>query len=132
MTKILLKWALCLSVAVIKLQVASIARSSREMAQTVRIDCQHILSRVCVSVRRRIFFIRERHPKLSRIPSRCLFEWSSDQPLSASGTGEKCWRHRSIDDLNIELIDNKNHLQLQARCDVCRGCLVTVSICRIH
>ena len=30
------------------------------------------------------FFIREKHPKLSRIPIRprqCLFEWSSDRPL---------------------------------------------------
>ena len=57
------------SAGVSKLQVAILARSSREMSQTVRIDWKHILSRVCVSVRPRNFFIREKHPKLSRIPS---------------------------------------------------------------
>ena len=78
-TMILLK-----SVGVSKLQVAIIARSSRVMFQTVRIDWKHILSRVRVSVRPSNCFIREKHPKLSRIPSRprqCLFEWSSDLPL---------------------------------------------------
>ena len=66
------------SVGVSKLQVAILARSSREMSQTVRIDWKHILSRVRVSVRPSNFFIHEQHPKLSRIPSRpdqCLFEW---------------------------------------------------------
>ena len=38
-----------------KLQVAIIARSSREMSQTVRIDRKHILSRVRVSFRHSIY-----------------------------------------------------------------------------
>ena len=53
-----------------KLQVAILARSSREMSQTVHIDWKHNLSRVRVSIRPRKKFIREKHPKLSRIPSR--------------------------------------------------------------
>ena len=52
------------SVGVRKLQVAILARSSREMSLTVRIVWQYILSRVCVSVRPS-FFIREKHNKLS-------------------------------------------------------------------
>ena len=89
-TIILLK--VCLSVGVSKLRVAILARSSREMAPTVRIDWQHILLRVRASVRPRIVFIREEHPKLSRIPRRihdCLFEWSTDSSFIASGAGEK-------------------------------------------
>ena len=39
------------SVAVSRLQVAILARLSREMSQTVRIDWKHILSRVRISVR---------------------------------------------------------------------------------
>ena len=60
-----------------KLQVAILDRSSREMFQTVHIDLQYILSRVRVSVRRRIFFIREKHQKLSRIPRRIRDYYSS-------------------------------------------------------
>ena len=48
--------------AVSKLQVAILARSSREMSQIVRIDCRHILSQVRVSVRPRNVFIREIRP----------------------------------------------------------------------
>ena len=62
------------------------------MSLTVHIDWQYILSRVGVSVRPRIFYIREKHPKLSRILPRtrdCLFQWSTDRPFMASGTGEK-------------------------------------------
>ena len=50
---IILRKSVCLSVDVIKLQVAILARSSREMCQTVRIDWKHILSRVRVSVQPR-------------------------------------------------------------------------------
>ena len=39
------------SVAVRKLQVAILARSSREISQTARIDCRPFLSRVRISVR---------------------------------------------------------------------------------
>ena len=69
--------ALCLTVAVSKVQVAILARSFRDMSQTVRIDGKHILSRVRVSVRPSNFVISEKHQKQSRIPSRprdCLFE----------------------------------------------------------
>ena len=65
------------SVSVSKRQAAILARSSREMSQTVRIDLKHILSLVHVLVQPRNFCIHEKHPKLSRIQSRprqCLFE----------------------------------------------------------
>ena len=74
-----------MSVGVSKWQVAILARSSREMSLTVHIDRQYILSRVRVSVRPSNLFIRENPQKLSRIPScpaRCLFERSTDRPLS--------------------------------------------------
>ena len=67
------------SVEVSKLQVAILARSSREMSQTVRIVCKHILSQVRVSGRPSNFFIREKHTKPRETGSpACLFEWSSD------------------------------------------------------
>ena len=46
-----------------KLPVVIIARSSREMSQTVRIDVRSFLSRVRVSFRPSNFFIREKHQK---------------------------------------------------------------------
>ena len=50
-----------------RLQVAIIARSSREMSQTVRIDRHSFLSRVRISVRPRIFVIHfKKSRKLSR------------------------------------------------------------------
>ena len=62
---------ICLkSVVVRKLQVAILARSPREMSQTDRIVRKHILSRVRISVRPRICFIREKTPNLSLIQSR--------------------------------------------------------------
>ena len=67
------------SVEVGKLQVAILARSSREMSQTVLIAWKHILSQVRVSVRPSNFFIREKHkPSGNRIALACLFEWNSD------------------------------------------------------
>ena len=54
--------SLSLSVDVRRLQVAILARSPREMSQTDRIVWQYILSRVRISVRPSIFFIREKHP----------------------------------------------------------------------
>ena len=47
---VLLK-SVCLSVAVRKLQVVILARSSREISETVRIDCHSFLSRIRISVR---------------------------------------------------------------------------------
>ena len=70
---------MCLSVGVSKLQVAIFARSSREMYQTVRIDCKYILSRVRVSVRPIIFYTRKT-PKLSRIPSRPRVVYLNEAP----------------------------------------------------
>ena len=62
---------ICLkSVVVRKLQVAILARSPREMSQTDRIVWKHILSRVRVSVRHRICFIREKTQNLSLIQRR--------------------------------------------------------------
>ena len=57
------------SVAVRKLQVAILARSSREMSPTVRIDWQYNLSWVHISVHPSKFFIREKHDELSGRPS---------------------------------------------------------------
>ena len=68
------------SVAVRKLQVAILARSSREMSQTVRIDWQHFLSRVRISVRPSNFFYAKNTQKLSRTPSlaqQVSVEWTS-------------------------------------------------------
>ena len=64
------------SVDVSKLQVAILARSSREMSRTVRIDWMHIMSWVRVSVWPSNFFIREKHtkPRETRSPSR-VFIW---------------------------------------------------------
>ena len=65
------------SVGVRKLQVAILARSSREMSLTVRIVWQYILSQVCVSVRPSIFYMRKTL-KTSGKPGRqcqCLFQW---------------------------------------------------------
>ena len=64
----------CLSADLIKLQVAILSRSSREMSQNIRIDRQYILSRVRVSVRPIIFLIREKHSKtigFSNQPETC-------------------------------------------------------------
>ena len=62
---------ICLkSVAVRKLQVAILARSPREMSQTDRIVWKHILSRVRVSVRPRIFLYAK---KTQTIVARMLF-----------------------------------------------------------
>ena len=55
--------SICLSVAVRKLHVSIIARSSREISQTVRIDYHSLLYRVHISVRRSKFFVGENHPK---------------------------------------------------------------------
>ena len=65
-TIILIKSA-CLSIS--KLQVAILARSSREMSQTVRIDYRSFLSRVRISVRPSNFFYAKNTHKLSRKPS---------------------------------------------------------------
>ena len=51
------------------LKVAIVARSSREISQTVRIDWQYIMSRVRVSVRPGNVFIKKTNQKLSRKPS---------------------------------------------------------------
>ena len=64
-TIILLK-SVCMSVGVRKLQVAILARSSREMSLTDRIVRQYIMSRVRVSVRPSIFLYAKNIHKLSR------------------------------------------------------------------
>ena len=56
---------ICLSVAVRKLQITILAGSSREISQTVRIDCHSFLSRVRISVRPSKFFIGKKYPKIS-------------------------------------------------------------------
>ena len=68
------------SLEVGKLQVAILARSSREMYQTVRIVCKHILSQVSVSVRPSNFLYAKYTQNLGKPdrPRVCIFEWSSD------------------------------------------------------
>ena len=77
----------CLSVGVRKLQVAILARSSREMFLTVRIVWQYILSRVCISVRSSNFFIREKHPNPwgNRVASACVYLNDPATGIAASG-----------------------------------------------
>ena len=68
------------SVGVRKLQVAILARSSREMSLTVSIVWQYILSRVRVSVGPSIFFVYAKNShKLSRKPilAHLAVEWTS-------------------------------------------------------
>ena len=83
----ILYFILRLSVAVSKLQVAILARSSREMSQTVRIDWKHF-ARVRVSVRPRYFLIREKQTKAiantespAQSPER-LFTWMNKRRRS--------------------------------------------------
>ena len=62
----------CLSVDVSKLQVAILARLSREMSQTVRIDCndcRSFLSRVRISAQASNYLYAKNTQKLSRKPS---------------------------------------------------------------
>ena len=85
------------SVGVNKLQVAILVRSSREMSQTVRIDWKHILSRVRVSFRPRVFFICEKQASIRRAVSRryigAAFDaWSSRK---CSSKGPVQWHSRS-------------------------------------
>ena len=95
---------ICLkSVVVRKLQVAILTRSPREMYQTDRIVWTHILSRVRVSVRPRIFVSYAKKPKPivnTESPACCLFQWFADRPLSRQRR-KRCaqpwrtdWAHR--------------------------------------
>ena len=66
---------------------------SGDVSISVRIDWQYMLSRVGVSVRPRFFVYakniqnyRDYRPPCTRD---CLFQWSTDRPFMASGTGEK-------------------------------------------
>ena len=71
----------CMSVNVHKRQVAILARSSREMSQTVRIDWRYILSRVRVSVRPSNFFICKNTQNLGETGSSTpLFIWMKQRP----------------------------------------------------
>ena len=78
-TVILLK-----SVSVRKLQVAILARLSREVSLTVRIVWQHIMSRVRVSVRPGNFFIPEKQSnklRIQRLVRDCLSGWNTERAL---------------------------------------------------
>ena len=81
---------MCLSVCVSKLQVAILAQTSRAMSQTVRIDCQYILSRVRVAVRSSNFCIPEKHskPRGNLVARACV-------SLNDPATGHECqWNRR--------------------------------------
>ena len=66
----IVRFVLNLSAGVSKHQVAIIARSSREMSRTVRIDLQYTLSRVRVSVRPSIFYTRKKPNTIAETESR--------------------------------------------------------------
>ena len=77
------------SVAVSKLQVAIIARSSREMSLTLRIDWKHFLSRVRVSVRpRNGFHTRKTHKSYRE----CL----SNAPVTVDRSPATTWATTAI------------------------------------
>ena len=73
-----------MSVGVRKLHVAILARSSREMSQTVRIVWQYILSRVRVSVWPSIFLHAKNTQNLGEtgLPGPVFISMTSDQLLS--------------------------------------------------
>ena len=72
-----------MSVAVRKLQVAILARSSQEMSQTVRIDCRSFLSRVRISVWPNNFCIGEKQPNT-------IVETESPANMSHSSVTARC------------------------------------------
>ena len=84
------------SVAVRKLDVAILARSSREMSQTVR-----------VSVRPSNLYTRKT-PRIALKPSRlreCLFQWTSDRPRVGAVTAS---RLVAIDTPNSDNLNGDN------------------------
>ena len=84
---ILLK-CVCLPVVVCELQVAILTQSSRDIYQTVRIDCHSFLSRVCIMVRPRKCFTGEKPPKTiakTESPRECSVEWTSDVGICGNG-----------------------------------------------
>ena len=74
------------SVGVRKLQVAILARSSREMSLTVHIVCHYILSRVRVSLRPRNFLYANNFQNLGEIG------WPALVRLNDPATGNECQR----------------------------------------
>ena len=94
-----------------KLQVAILARSSREMSQTVRIVWQYILSRVLVSVWPSNFVICEKHPKPRRNRVACASvylneaatgHWSPAEPAKRGVTPSQLG---ATDPLNSDNLD---------------------------
>ena len=81
----ILSFFLNLSVAVSKLQVAILARSSREMYQTVRIDWRSILSRVRVSIRPRHFFTRKTPKTIAKPESSASVCWMNQRATRRKG-----------------------------------------------
>ena len=59
------------------------------------------------------------------VDQRSLGRWKNQQTTIILILGYVAY---SILNKDTELITNKKHQQLHARCDICRGCLVTVSI----
>ena len=88
-----------LSVGVSKLQVAILARSSREMYQTVHIDWQYILSWVRVSIRPSTFFISEIHtkPRENRVASACVYLNDPADQAKRGVNSVTLRRHRPIE-----------------------------------
>ena len=98
-------------VGVRKLQIAILARSSREMSLTVRIVWQYILSRVRPS----IFFIFEKHskPRGNRAASASVYFNGQQPAIVTSGAGRHGWLAQTH--------------QIAIRQRRCGGCLCTHS-----
>ena len=84
-------FALFKSVAVRKLQVVILARSPREMSQTERIVWKHILSRVRISVRPRIFLYAKKPQTTVARPAAVDHRSLADKQLYWNGHNPFSW-----------------------------------------
>ena len=75
-TTIPLNVSACLPVALRKLQVTILTRSSRDISQTVRIDCYSFQSRVHISIRPSEFLYRRKTYKKTITKTESPREWS--------------------------------------------------------
>ena len=87
--------SVCMSVCrCSKLQVAILARSSREMSLTVRIVWKYILSRVRVSVRPSNLCEKHPKPRGNRVASACVYfngQWPALSPAERAITVGRQW-----------------------------------------
>ena len=115
------------SVGVRKLQVAILARSFREMYQTVRIDWKHIMSRVRVSVRPRILLYPKKHqkPRGNQAASASVYFNGQRTALSPAQRAATVGRHRHIE-LNS---DNRSTAATEVCMHACARMRMRVHAC---